>query len=267
MGSVHLIQDAELNTLSAVMAFRQEVIPLVLFLPHTLQAQSKCFHFLIPFTADMLMDTLTVISQQQMISLKNLRAPILTPSQSTSIPDLNMSHTIRLYLTMLTLIIKSASIQAAPYDNETFSADINSMSSLSVTGSGTIPSSNGFLSSQNQFQLTLSNNNPNGYDITASSAHNGYLSLNNSYQSMSSKKISYKIYCDVFTDSGNATIYPWGTQQLTSTKTLYDHSYSYYILGPTVNAQPYCHITSTDPLNEKFKGEYNDTITITLNDN
>ena len=156
------------------------------------------------------------------------------------------------------------SIQAASYDNETFSADINSMSSLSVTGSGTIPSSNGFLSSQNQFQLTLSNNNPNGYDITASSAHNGYLSLNNSYQSMSSKKISYKIYCDVFTDSGNATIYPYGAQQLTTTKTLYNHSY--YVLAPTVNAKPYCHITSTDSLNAKFQGEYNDTITITLNE-
>ena len=65
---------------------------------------------------NMLMHPLTVISQQQIILLKNLRAPTLTPSQLTSIPDLNMSYTIRLCLTMLILMTKITSIQAASYD-------------------------------------------------------------------------------------------------------------------------------------------------------
>ncbi|MBM94186.1 MAG: hypothetical protein CMF51_05510 [Legionellales bacterium] len=173
--------------------------------------------------------------------------------------------TVRLSILSLIFIIKSTTIQATGYDQETFSANIASISSLSVTGSTNIPKHNGVLSGQNQFQLTLSNNNPDGYTVTASSAHNGYLSLNNSTQSVSSTQISYKIYCDYFSDSGNSTVYPYGAQQLTSTKTLYNHQY--YLMGPTINAKPYCHITSDDPLSLKKAGEYNDTITFTLNDN
>ena len=150
------------------------------------------------------------------------------------------------------------------YDQTQILAEIARISLFSVENYYTLNQSNHYLSGLYHFRISISNNNSNGYSISAQSQHQGYLMLNNTNQHNLYRKISYQLHCDNFYDSNGSIIYAQPKQQLTSAKVLYDSTL--YTTAATVNAKPYCHITSTDTLAHKFSGNYQDTITFTLYD-
>jgi len=118
--------------------------------------------------------------------------------------------------------------------------------------------------SSNSFSITFSDNDVDGFEVTAVSA-NGHLQIAGSDQT--SKKIDYSMSCEAISDAGGNTVTATDIDFTTSAQTIYkvEGSSNY----PIDAANPTCTISNNESVNiatKKFEGAYVDTITWTIGD-
>ena len=113
------------------------------------------------------------------------------------------------------------------------------------------------------FSITFSDNDIDGFEVTASSA-NGHLQISGS--STEAKKIGYSMSCDDITDAGGNTVTATDIDFTTSAQTIYKVEGSSN--HPIGGANPNCTITRNESAGDskKFEGAYVDTITWSIGD-
>jgi hypothetical protein len=145
-----------------------------------------------------------------------------------------------------------------------YCSEWNNYNQIWLYAPNTLSFNNGVLSGTNFLRITLRNDYYTGYWIRAYSYNLGYFYLNGQSSTNPGKRIAYKISCNGFytypSNHGWAYVPGFSATQITTWTTLYDYNYYFHYTYTST----WCHLSTSDNLNQKFAGTYSDTLAIQI---